>query len=305
MSADLVVLETERRGIPTFRFNTEDYPVRVRLVAEPLWPDRARLISTEWEFRIGAARGIWLRRPRWPTVDPEMEELDRMFAQQEAVAAMGGVWRNLGQRCVSQADAMQAARWKLNQLAVANEVGMLVPETLVTNDPDEASAFGRQWPAVAKAVAEARVETPQETRIGETFELTSDFDGGAVRPAPVILQRRIWKTADMRVTVIGARIFAVRIVLPKEAPLDFRVSTPDECRFEVATLAESTSSRLLKYLDRFGLRFGAFDMAEDADGRLWFLECNPAGQWAWLEPRTGLDMTASLVDLLLDPIHRS
>lgn len=28
------------------------------------------------------------------------------------------------------------------------------------------------------------------------------------------------------------------------------------------------------------------------------LECNPSGQWYWLEPETGLPMCAALADLL-------
>ncbi len=45
--------------------------------------------------------------------------------------------------------------------------------------------------------------------------------------------------------------------------------------------------------------FGAFDFALDANDVLVFLECNPNGQWAWLEEEhAGLPMTAALADLL-------
>jgi hypothetical protein len=54
------------------------------------------------------------------------------------------------------------------------------------------------------------------------------------------------------------------------------------------------------YLTRFGLVFGAFDFAVTRTGAWWFLECNSNGQWAWLEERTGLPMTAALADLLLE-----
>ncbi|MEU3896638.1 MvdC/MvdD family ATP grasp protein [Streptomyces sp. NPDC045251] len=48
----------------------------------------------------------------------------------------------------------------------------------------------------------------------------------------------------------------------------------------------------------FGLVFGAFDFAIDREGRWWFLECNPSGQWYWLEHETGLPMLAAMADLL-------
>jgi hypothetical protein len=44
--------------------------------------------------------------------------------------------------------------------------------------------------------------------------------------------------------------------------------------------------------------FGAFDFVIATDGSWHFLECNPSGQWAFLEPPTGLPMTAAIADLL-------
>ncbi len=55
----------------------------------------------------------------------------------------------------------------------------------------------------------------------------------------------------------------------------------------------------MAYLRRAGLRFGAFDLAEDAEGQLWFLECNPNGQWGWIESATGLPITDAIVSELL------
>lgn len=250
---------------------------------------------------IGRARGIWIRRPRWPEITSEVTDpLDRLFARQEAVAAMGGAWRMLADRCVSPADAMQAARWKVAQLSAAQSLGFSVPETVVTSDPARARSFVAQGRTILKAVAEARVQTFDEERVGKTVEIDETFDLDTVRPTPVLLQRRVDKVADVRVTAVGHQLFPVRITTPPGAPLDFRLTDPAVCRYEVLGLAADVTAGLRAYLDHWGLRFGAFDLAEDADGRLWFLECNPAGQWGWLERPTGLDITSALLDLLLE-----
>lgn len=303
MSADLVVLEAERRGLNLYRFNTEDFPVRGRITIDPARADAATLVVDNQVVDLGGARGIWLRRPRWPVVDPTLEHTDRVFAQQEAVAAIGGAWRVLADRCISPPDAMQAARWKMRQLGTASRLTLPVPETVVTNDPEAAAAFAAAGPTIAKAVAEVRVETADEVLVGEAFALDETFDEESVRPTPVLLQRRVDKVADVRVTAVGGSLFAVRITTPEGAPPDFRQTEARDCRYEVVRLPDSIASGLLSYLDSFGLRFGAFDLAEDHEGTLWFLECNPAGQWGWLEPFTGLKITGALVDLLLDPIQ--
>ena len=58
------------------------------------------------------------------------------------------------------------------------------------------------------------------------------------------------------------------------------------------------AARLQGYLEAFGLAFGCFDFAVDPDGVPWFLECNPNGQWAWMEDPTGAPMTSAFADLL-------
>ena len=189
MAADLVVIAATRRGVPLYRYNSEDYPSSVGLSFDPQDPERAVLTTADGDVELGRARGIWLRRPRWPEVGREVTDaLDRLFARQEAVAAMGGAWRVLADKCVSPPDAMQAARWKVPQLTVAAELGLPVPATLVTSDPGAARAFVAAGPTVLKAVAQARVQTAVEERIGRTVEIDEGFDPEAVRPAPVLLQ---------------------------------------------------------------------------------------------------------------------
>jgi glutathione synthase/RimK-type ligase-like ATP-grasp enzyme len=225
VSADLLMLAAADRGVDVYRFNTEDYPASIGVVADPGRPESARLVTDNHVIALGMARGIWIRRPRWPAISPAVTDpLDRQFAQQEAVAAIGGIWRLLGDRCVSPPDAMQASRWKVAQLRTAQTAGLSVPETLVTNDLSSAQAFRSGGPTIAKAVAEARVDGVQESRVGQTEEidLADPFDG--IAATPVLLQRRIDKVADLRVTAVGRRLFAVRIVTPAGAPIDFRTS---------------------------------------------------------------------------------
>lgn len=302
LSADLVILAARRRGVDVFRFNTEDYPSQIGISVDPARPESAELITGDRTVGLGTARGLWIRRPKWPQPAREIADaLDRALVTQEAVAAMGGVWRALRERCVSPPDVMQAARWKVAQLRVAHELGFAVPSTLITTDPGRAASFAASGETVIKAVADGRVQVGDEERCGGTMRLDPSWDLNEVRATPVLLQRAVDKIADVRVTAIGGRLFAVRIMTPPGSPLDFRLTDAASCCYEVVELDPLLADRLGAYLDWWGLRYGAFDLAEDADGTMWFLECNPAGQWAWLERFTGLDMTGALVDLLLDP----
>lgn len=286
-----------------YRFNTEDYPRSIGIVLDPLHPHKAVLLGPKGEaVRLGAARGHWIRRPRWPVISEDVtDELDRQLAVQESVAAIGGFWRLVADRCVSPPDALQAARWKLPQLRLARRLGFQVPDTLVTTDPTAIAAFRAASRTVVKAVQDARVAVGAQERYGFARELADDEPMAGAAAAPVLVQRLVTKVADVRVTVVGTRIFPVRITTPADRPIDFREAGSDSSAFEVATLSITASTACVRFVEAYGLRFGAFDFAEDVDGSLWFLECNPSGQWAWLERRTGLPITAALMDLLLAP----
>ncbi|WP_346655839.1 hypothetical protein [Streptomyces sp. RFCAC02] len=94
--------------------------------------------------------------------------------------------------------------------------------------------------------------------------------------------------------MIGDRVFSVRI---ESDVLDWRTSYGRNT-YTVVDTPPGIRASLFSYLRCFGLVFGAFDFAvTDRDAWI-FLECNPSGQWAWLEHETGLPMVAAFADLL-------
>src|SRR5205823_8257587 len=150
--------------------------------------------------------------------------------------------------------------------------------TVLTSDAGAAREFAATGPTVIKAVADARVVTPTSELAGYTTVLPADVDWQSVRLAPVLLQRRIEKRADLRVTLVGTNAYAVEIIAPTGSPLDFRAVDPDLCRYAAYDLDTELEQACSSFLNHFGLRFGAFDFAIDESGAPWFLECNPAGQ---------------------------
>ena len=299
ISVDLVVAECEARSIEFYRFNTEDFPRQIRIAVSPAEPMSAVLMTEQGDIDLGGG-GIWIWRPEWPTFPDDITDVfDLQLARQESVAALAGVLRLLANRCVSPPDAMQAARWKIPQLKLASDLGFLVPQTMVTSDPDSARRFTATAPTVLKAVADARVRINGEVWVGSAAAIASFADWSTAVVAPVLLQRQIDKEFDLRITVVGSDLYAVKISAPPDTGVDVRDADPEDCAYEPFDVEPRLAEKCLQFLDRMGLRYGAFDFAADPAGDIWFLECNPAGQWGWLEHYTGLPITSSLVDLLI------
>ena len=104
---------------------------------------------------------------------------------------------------------------KLNQLRLASALGFEIPATLVTTDPDNALTF---WNAcdgrlISKAlVTSAFSQSGLSSRFLRFTEPVTARDIRAldrVRVAPAILQPMVTKRRELRVTVVGEKVFAV------------------------------------------------------------------------------------------------
>jgi glutathione synthase/RimK-type ligase-like ATP-grasp enzyme len=126
------------------------------------------------------------------------------------------------------------------------------------------------------------------------------MDRTAVSLAPVIYQREVRKAYDVRATVIGDRVFAAAIHSQDHGgtEVDWRSGTRLDLRHEAIELPAAIARKCLALTKQLDLRYGAIDLVADKDGRFWFLEINPNGQWAWIERRTGLPLATAIVDEL-------
>jgi hypothetical protein len=104
---------------------------------------------------------------------------------------------------------------------------------------------------------------------------------------------------DVRVTVVGDQLFAAEIdARGSSSPDDFR-GAEDECRFAACDLPPEEAARLRALVGALGLSFAAADYRRRDDGTWFFLELNPAGQWGFVEARTGQPITEAVADLLV------
>ncbi|MFF7024025.1 hypothetical protein ACFY97_23855 [Streptomyces klenkii] len=197
---------------------------------------------------------------------------------------------------VSHPQAIARAEYKPAQLDVATRAGLTVPATLITNDPVEAEAFCAEQPSIYKPLHAGAYDIGGEPAgIWAAPVGPGEIDGAVARSAH-LFQARVPKVADVRVVVAGDQVFSARITAPPGV-VDWRAEY-QSLAYEPVTCPDGIHEALARFLADFGLRFGAFDFAVTADDAWWFLECNPNGQWAWLQAAAGLPITNAIADLL-------
>jgi glutathione synthase/RimK-type ligase-like ATP-grasp enzyme len=100
---------------------------------------------------------------------------------------------------------------------------------------------------------------------------------------------------------VGERIFAAAIHSQEtDYPIDFRMSL-GQANVEPAELPPRIERLLHALMARLGLAYGAIDLRRTPDGDCVFLEVNTAGEFLFVEERTGQPIARALADLLATP----
>lgn len=299
VTTDFVILEMRRRGVAFIRLNTEDLPQH-EVAMEDGDPSRLALKGPCGSFSLSEVTGAYYRRPG--SFEAKDAEAVAEYVAAEWSAILRSLWNALEGRWLNSPFSILRAEDKPRQLAAARQVGFDVPGTLTTNSFEAARIFLTAGAMVAKPLRQALIDDGDlgsvvfTSRIGE---LHAD-DAAAFRRAPMILQREIGKRADVRAIVVDGLVFATRILSQahEETQVDWRRGVRKDLGHEAAELPFGISSACVAVAAALGLRFAAIDLVEDVEGRFWFLEANPNGQWAWIEQRTGAPIAAAIVDAL-------
>ncbi|GAA0908173.1 ATP-grasp ribosomal peptide maturase [Streptomyces thermoalcalitolerans] len=295
-TADVVIRELHDRGVPVVRLDSGDFPASLSVEAEITSSGlRGRLRTPSRTADLAGVRSLYYRRPTGFAF-PHLDEQDARYAVTQARYGLGGALASLpGCLYVNHPHRIGDAEFKPSGPVAAVSAGFLVPPTLITSSPDAARAFIKQHGSVIyKPLYNPVYRIDGVSSVVKIAEVAvEDIDDGVAGTAH-LFQQRVEKTSDVRVTVIGDQVFAVRI---DSDLLDWRTDY-SRLRYSVDTPPPGVTEALHAYLSHFGLVFGAFDFAVDRAGRWWFLECNPSGQWYWLEDETGLPMLAAMADLL-------
>ena len=97
------------------------------------------------------------------------------------------------------------------QLRLAQEVGLTVPSTTITNNPEAVEKVFDHGRVILKTVSALRVSLDN---LVFTTEITKEFPSQSkksIAQCPAIYQQLVERRSDLRITVVGREVFPVRI----------------------------------------------------------------------------------------------
>jgi hypothetical protein len=171
------------------------------------------------------------------------------------------------------------------------ECGLRTPETLVTNDPDEAAAFVEacSGEVIYKSLSGIRSIV---RRLSQEHLTRLPL----LRHGPAQFQRFVPGT-NVRVHVVGDRLFTTRV---RSDAVDYRYAHQDgkDCELEPAELDPEVAAACLRAAQRFDLLIAGIDLKITPDGEVFCFEINPSPTFNYYELSTGQAISLALAELL-------
>lgn len=224
---------------------------------------------------------------------PNLENYDanyHTYMHKEIYSFIVGIIDSFQGKILTSPSILRKVENKVFQLEVASKLGFLLPHSLISNDAERVNNFNISK-TIVKPLATGKLTTSTAVHSNIIANNVSD-----ISLSPTYFQKYIEKDYELRITVIKDTFYCVKIIADNK--IDWRDSE-DSNLYELIDTPGIVKQECLDFLRACDLDFGAFDYIVSGD-KYYFLECNPNGQWLWLELKLGLDISKSIVEYLND-----
>jgi glutathione synthase/RimK-type ligase-like ATP-grasp enzyme len=185
-------------------------------------------------------------------------------------------------------------RRKPYQFHTIRSLGCPVPETLITNNPEDAIDFLKRYPdSIVKPAAGGALTLDAAEIPHKELE--------KIRMAPAIFQKRI-RGDDIRVIVVGNKIASSACILVPPDTIDFRGNNEyaqGNISYEEVILPDAIQQDCLRICAALGYRYGGLDLKRVDKNQFVFLECNNSPIYLDVENKLGHPITDILVHEIL------
>ncbi|MDC8758167.1 hypothetical protein [Janthinobacterium fluminis] len=235
---------------------------------------------------------VWLHRIGRAQLPDDLHAADRELADREWISFITAIPHFISAKAFFANPILgnQQSKSKALQLQYARQIGLNIPRTLISNDPQAVQNF---FDAENGAVIFKPFNF--STWIGEgkhystyTSPVRAEHLSAekSIAACPGIYQQHIRKKYEVRATIMGHECIAARLMSQEHASTstDWRAGAAGQT---IATdpfvLPAQIRGQCIALMERLGIVFGCFDFMVTEDDEFVFLEVNEMGQFLWME----------------------
>ncbi|CUI09574.1 hypothetical protein BN2497_13925 [Janthinobacterium sp. CG23_2] len=298
LHVDLLLPILQAKGCAAFRLDLDAFPRDYQTsqwFAGGALRQWIRHLPSDVTLDLADVGAVWSRKPaEFSFLSPDLGIQERIYAKAETEQALFGMLYTLDCFWMSHPLALRGAMWKGEQLQRAARMGFRIPASLTTNSPADVKAFRAsvEGPMIFKALSSPNLggdDLADADRIAAGIGTTLVDDAmfeqlESVGELACHFQQYIPKQYELRVTIIGERVFAAKIHSQNDqrTAIDSRDMSAD-IPYEATVLPDAVRERCLAFVRSYDLPYSALDLIVTPDDDYVFLENNPVGQFLYVE----------------------
>lgn len=276
-TTDLVLRHLHAEGVPFLRVDTAQFPTEMVFCAEISTGQGRR--SRIGGIDLGSLITVYYRRHGRFVFDTAIPSEMIPWCDGQARYGLWGVLESLPVAWVNSPARVSQTEYKPRQLADADAVGLPIPPTLITNDPEQVACFAvRQRDGIVTKALYARTPRTGDGDPSGVLYTTSVPSGRQTDPGIAstahLFQATLPKAHDVRLTAVDGALFAAEIYNPGE--LDWR-RDHQHLTYQACEVPDGIAIGVRALMGRLGLVFGALDFVVTPDGEWIFIEINANG----------------------------
>jgi len=294
-STDLVCYEFEQRKEKYLRINRDDF-LNYNILYDVSVGGLTISIGDTKYFIDSSLKSVFFRAPVFIRSNKKYDINEQLYRSQwssfirNLIVFENSMWVN------NPVDTYKAEN-KLYQLHIAKKTGLDIPKSYIGNCISDFVVDKNNY--IVKSLDTALFyEGNQEMFTYSNVISGTELKQSSIQYAPIILQECIQNKIDIRVTVIGNKVFPVTIKNNNSGiEGDWRKMDKDNLSYEPINLPDSIIEKILLLMKELRLKFGGIDLML-SDNKYYFVEVNPTGEWGWLVRTAKLPLQKEIVNLL-------
>lgn len=204
--------------------------------------------------------------------------------------------------CISEAVANQN---KIRYISASSTKILKKPKTIISNNRKSLLEFFRSFnsPVILKTLHQMQLSVDSEsTMLLASIVQEDDFlEFQQTNECPIFLQEYINKAYDVRITIVGDRIFACKIDATNSdaGRVDWRAYDLANTPHTKYDLSSVVSEEIIRICRQMNLHYATIDLCIDQSGNYYLLDINPFGRYLWIEDAIGAPITDAIANLLI------
>lgn len=265
------------------------FPTQIRMSWQPDTQVGSLTLTGGRKLKFQEIKSVFWRSISGVYIPSLKDTSQQRIAFNDSMSALRSLIQACPARWVNSWQAYQFHKEKPLQLSKVKQIGVAIPATLVSNDPEQVIEFAQSQ----KRVISKPVYGGAHTQFVTEERLDPKRLSLALSISPVTIQEYISGT-NIRSYIIGESVYSAEI---RTASLDFRED--DEAELIPVELPKSVQQQCLAITRELMLEWTAIDWRLKPTGEYVFLEANPSPMFLHFERQTNFPITQQLVNLLI------